>query len=778
MSRASGERERVCPRRIGEPGGRGRCPRPLREYDAAMAIRSIDPPQRFALLRAATAAAIACLLAACPAKPPEAPAPAPVATSDAALRLRIARAEARRGGGLAELVELAARGAPDERRLALRALGRIGGARALEALRGALADPDAGVVAAAAGALGLAAALDEHDAETAAALTAALREALPRAGERAPIVLEALGRAGDASAQPLLAAELGGPPARAAAAAIALGRHGRRKIALAPEAREALAAATRHADAAVRYAAVWALGREHFPDAARADASAAAAELGARLDDAAPEIRAQAIAALTRRRRVEAAWQALEGKLADPDWRVAVEAVRALTGDQSDGLMRAAAARGLAVRAGKLVRDEREAQVVIEGLRGLLASAEPERRPEDAREITSIAASLQKLAAGSTLPPLTLGWIDCLAQAVLARRTAPVDLGAVAACGQRRLPDHLRLPLLAELIKAKASSPAARRAALDALLSHADVRVRAAGIGALAALWPDGDAADHRALIATLVGAIGASDPILAGAAVDAAPAIYDLIGGGDHEALDAAVIGRAARERDVELGASLLELIGKRKLAAGAAACRTGLGGHPVLARAAAACLSALGEAAAPSPAVPEAAAPPVDVAAVIGRAVRWKLVTSRGPVTIELRPDAAPWAVATIVALTRKGYYDNLELHRVVPDFVVQGGDPTQSGWGGPGFVIPAEPSDGTESGFIAGGVGIADAGRDSGGSQWFVMHARAAHLDGRYTWIGRVVEGQKSADALLIGDRVQQATVEVAPAASGHAAPHRGE
>jgi peptidyl-prolyl cis-trans isomerase B (cyclophilin B) len=230
--------------------------------------------------------------------------------------------------------------------------------------------------------------------------------------------------------------------------------------------------------------------------------------------------------------------------------------------------------------------------------------------------------------------------------------------------------------------------------------------------------------------------------------------------------ALDAAVVARAATETDVELVTSLYDLIGKRKLAAGAAACRAGLGGHPVRARAAAACLEALGEPAPPGQAVPPAEAPPVDVAAVIGRSVRWSLVTSRGPVTIELAPDAAPWAVATIVALTRKGYYDGLELHRVVPDFVVQGGDPTQSGWGGPGFAIPAEPSDGTASGFVAGGIGIADAGRDSGGSQWFVMHARAPHLDGRYTWIGRVADGQGAADALQIGDRVVRATVDVAP------------
>ena len=73
----------------------------------------------------------------------------------------------------------------------------------------------------------------------------------------------------------------------------------------------------------------------------------------------------------------------------------------------------------------------------------------------------------------------------------------------------------------------------------------------------------------------------------------------------------------------------------------------------------------------------------------------------------------------------------------------------------------MIPAEPSD---AGFVAGGVGIADAGRDSGGSQWFVMHAAAPHLDARYTYIGAVAFGQESADSLLIGDRVLSATIEI--------------
>jgi peptidyl-prolyl cis-trans isomerase B (cyclophilin B) len=163
--------------------------------------------------------------------------------------------------------------------------------------------------------------------------------------------------------------------------------------------------------------------------------------------------------------------------------------------------------------------------------------------------------------------------------------------------------------------------------------------------------------------------------------------------------------------------------------------------------------------------PPIGVATPPPVDVATVIGKHVTWHVVTTTGELAIELRPDIAPWNVATIVALTQRGFYNGIEFHRVVPDFVVQGGDPTMSGVGGPGFTTPAEPATSLDGpGFTTGGIGIADAGRDSGGSQWFVMHSRAPHLDGRYTYIGEIVHGQSSADSLLIGDKIVKATVEI--------------
>lgn len=696
------------------------------------------------MLRRCALLAATCLLAACPAgtaRPPRPPQP-----DDAPLRIRIAQAEARRAGGVAELVDLATHGHKRERLLALRGLGRIGatgGAPPIATLIGALGDSDPDVVGAAASAIGVAASLDDGD----LGATEALLAALPRAGE--PVV-EALGRAGSAAAQPALVATLA--DARLAAlGGLALGRHGRRKIELSEPSRAALVAAAASSDPAVRYAAVYALAREFQP----APPPAAVAALVQRLGDPVPEIRAQAIAGLGRRKAIAAARSAgarLDELLLDRDWRVAVEAVRAL-GDTDEG--RDAIAAAIMRRYGELERGEpTAAHVIIEGEKALAGAGQ---RPVVAAALSSLTVSAKTATA---LPALTRGWIECLAVVATVRAQPDAELAAVERCA---LTDHLRLPLVAQLITAEVGSLATRRAALARLLGHRDARVRAAGLGAVAALWKAGDATDHRNAVATLVAALAVPDPIVAAAAVDAATAVYEVIGTADHSLLDAAVVARATTERDPELGSAILELVGKRTLAAGVAACRAALAGDPVRAKAGAGCLKALGEA---PPEVPPAAAspPPVEVVSAVGKRLHWRVATSRGDVVILLHPDVAPWAVATVVALTRKGFYDGLEFHRVVPNFVVQGGDPTESGTGGPGFAIPAEPGAlGDGAGYLIGGVGIADAGRDSGGSQWFVMHSRAPHLDGRYTWIGTVESGQKSADALLVGDRIVRATIE---------------
>ena len=131
----------------------------------------------------------------------------------------------------------------------------------------------------------------------------------------------------------------------------------------------------------------------------------------------------------------------------------------------------------------------------------------------------------------------------------------------------------------------------------------------------------------------------------------------------------------------------------------------------------------------------------------------------TTHGMVRIELFVDEAPYTVAAFIGLVRSGFYDGLPFHRVVPNFVVQGGDPRGDGTGGPPFTLRSEFS---PRSFIRGMVGIASAGKDTEGSQFFIMHSDHPHLDGRYTLFGTVIDGMEVVDAIQIGDRIETIVV----------------
>jgi cyclophilin family peptidyl-prolyl cis-trans isomerase len=122
--------------------------------------------------------------------------------------------------------------------------------------------------------------------------------------------------------------------------------------------------------------------------------------------------------------------------------------------------------------------------------------------------------------------------------------------------------------------------------------------------------------------------------------------------------------------------------------------------------------------------------------------------LRTTRGEITIAFDREAAPRTVKNFAELARKGALDNTPFHRVIADFVAQGGDPRGDGSGGPGYTIPNENHAGA---FVRGAVGIATAGTDTGGSQFFLTHSDQPHLDGRYTRFATVVDGLPVMDAL---------------------------
>ncbi len=131
----------------------------------------------------------------------------------------------------------------------------------------------------------------------------------------------------------------------------------------------------------------------------------------------------------------------------------------------------------------------------------------------------------------------------------------------------------------------------------------------------------------------------------------------------------------------------------------------------------------------------------------------------TKYGEIEIELFFDIAPLTVYNFITLANQGFYNNLIFHRVIPNFVVQGGDPRGDGWGGPGYSIRCEYSD---LNFERGMIGMAHSGKDSGGSQFFIMLSTQPHLDARYTLFGKVLSGMKAVDNITRGDSIYTVTI----------------
>lgn len=126
----------------------------------------------------------------------------------------------------------------------------------------------------------------------------------------------------------------------------------------------------------------------------------------------------------------------------------------------------------------------------------------------------------------------------------------------------------------------------------------------------------------------------------------------------------------------------------------------------------------------------------------------------TGSGSITIELAPEDAPLTVHNVLNLVRGRYYDGMRWHRVVPNFVIQGGDPRGDGGGGPGYTIRDEHN---RRRYLDGTVGMALAGPDTGGSQFFITHSPQPHLDGRYTIFGRVVDGMEIVEKVAQDDPI---------------------
>lgn len=138
-------------------------------------------------------------------------------------------------------------------------------------------------------------------------------------------------------------------------------------------------------------------------------------------------------------------------------------------------------------------------------------------------------------------------------------------------------------------------------------------------------------------------------------------------------------------------------------------------------------------------------------------------EIITDKGTMKVEFYEADAPNTVKNFCDLAKKGFYDGLTFHRVIPGFVIQGGCPNGTGAGGPGYKIKCELTGGNQY-HDRGVLSMAHAGRDTGGSQFFIVMSRnsTAHLDRNHTCFGKVVEGLPIIDQIKQGDKIQKIVI----------------
>ncbi len=133
----------------------------------------------------------------------------------------------------------------------------------------------------------------------------------------------------------------------------------------------------------------------------------------------------------------------------------------------------------------------------------------------------------------------------------------------------------------------------------------------------------------------------------------------------------------------------------------------------------------------------------------------------TDKGNIELDLYPQDAPKTVNNFVFLAREGFYDGVLFHRVINNFMIQGGDPTGTGSGGPGYKFEDEIQ-GNPLKHETGVISMANAGPNTNGSQFFITHAPQPHLNGKHTVFGKVVVGQDVVDSIQEGDKMEQVKI----------------
>jgi cyclophilin family peptidyl-prolyl cis-trans isomerase/HEAT repeat protein len=479
------------------------------------------------------------------------------------------------------------------------------------------------------------------------------------------------------------------------------------------------------------------------------------------------------------------AYDALLSRLSDTDERVRVSSIRAL-----GSLKDARASAPLLERGAKLMDEYRAA-------RAKAADA----RPVALNELLEIATALGRVLS-NTWNKGAVDWLRQLRDAeelvdpeteiafariapALYVREKPFDRIADGAARAQLLQDWRRASSIAQALNEIAalksesdgnsivSVKADAQAILRAMLDDKNLPVLAAPdvLRALAAFKPND-------LAEILRRQLQAKDVIVRATAAE-------LLGDVSPEDANTRALSEAlpAAMRDElnDAALSILDSLAKQKTESANEAIKTGLGSvDHLIRRRAAALLKANGagdfDSRIGTAQTRNTAADYQRVMARMGKRVRAVVTTDKGSFTLEFLPEDAPLTVDNFVQLARRGYFNNITFHRVVPNFVIQGGDPRGDGNGGPGFQIRCEIN---EVPYERGAVGMALSGKDTGGSQWFVTHSPQPHLDGGYTVFARVVEGMDVVDKIARGDRIRNVTVtETARPASKVSTPLAGE
>ena len=626
------------------------------------------------------------------------------------------------------------------RKRAFLALARIQDANTAGAMTEGLSDPDPGVrgeAAFAIGLLGLSWAPLADDVKTRLTNGLLEKEATESDGTVKLAMLEAMGRVATPPLVERLTDRLSLAGDVQGRAALSLGVAARSKVAMPARAYSALALllkkenpiGTRYGGAYALLQTKNALARPYLLMCATDDASEIRALCAKGLGDTGTDIDAVTLKKL----------------LDDPDYRVVVEATRSLAKLAQKCKSAACPALGaladLSFRVERLVRGDSAG-----GGQPLLALAQ-QGLPATGKSILQSLRS--QLVAAKTAPDQKIrrdaGNLDCRLAAALDRISG--TLTEVMSCGHGLVDEPRRLQLglqaLQEAAKDKPGLDGAKvTAEIGSYVFHTDGRVKLAAVELLGEL--KGPAAQEKVRTQLL-----ATDPVLAAAAAASSAKLGDktqinqirqLAQKAFGEVDIAPTIAEALTTLDAKDAIGDLEAWLKSPNATirqSAAEALTKLKGTPVFA---------------------ERVERQQDGTRVQLAPQGAKLVvtTEKGEFEIMLYVDDAPLSSANLFNLARKGFFRNLTFHRVVPDFVAQGGDPRGDGNGGPGYTIRCEIN---HKPYGRGVVGMALSGKDTGGSQFFVTAAPQPHLDGRYTAFGEVTKGQEVVDALLEGDQITE-------------------